>query len=256
MFWLLLHVWKGRPWMNTGTIPRRVARPHNAPVSSVTTLLAGGGFSRPKVQSWAKVQLSNDLKQGQLTVVQKRATLTVTSGISALQPCYLMCRQGQKPTLQRGGKRGAKDRGQTGSCGELKSHTKAYLEITEPRGWKRIPPSVIVSHVLLPPCNIFQINARSSLLYSKDTLQFHRGKKKLRNHRRGIAFSTAHEIMSCRSCCAWVQLTNYSMISIFHRTFIRRTRGWLKRFQKGFISNPPNPFWIHYPAVTSCDFRF
>lgn len=163
--------------MNTGSIPRRVARPHNAPVSSVTTLLAGGGFSRPKVQSWAKVQLSNDLKQGQLTAVQNRATLTVTSGISALQPCYLMCRQGQKRTLERGGKRGAKDRGQTGSCGELKSQTKAYLEITEPRGWKRIPPSVIVSHVLLPSCNIFQIKACSSLLYSKDTLQFHRGKK-------------------------------------------------------------------------------
>lgn len=129
---------------------------------------------------------------------------------------------------ERGGKRVAIAGGQTGSCGEQKSQTKAHLGITEPKGWKRIPPRVIVSHVLLPPCNIFQINTHSSLLYSEDKLQFHREKKK---KTRATAeeelifffFSTAHEIMSCRTCCTW-QLDR-SIIFIFY-SFNFHTDGW------------------------------
>lgn len=34
--------------MNTGSVPRRAARPHNTPVSSVTTPLAGGRQESPE----------------------------------------------------------------------------------------------------------------------------------------------------------------------------------------------------------------
>lgn len=59
-------------------------RPHNTPVSSITTLLAGGRSSHQKVQSWTETQLLNDLEQGQLTVVQAKSNQSVTWGISVL----------------------------------------------------------------------------------------------------------------------------------------------------------------------------
>lgn len=168
------------------------------------------GRSRPKVQSWAKIQLANDAKRGRVAGVRV-CPRSLPRGfrhrgwapVKALDVPAKKADGERKRERERGGKRVAKNRGQTGSCGEQKSQTKAHLGIAEPRGWKRIPPRVIVSHVLLPPCNIFQINAHSSLLYSEDKLQFHREKKRPELPQKGnwFFFSTAHEIMSCRLCC-------------------------------------------------------
>lgn len=108
--------------------------------------------------------------QSQVMVVLN--TQTVTWGISAL-PVLLpshstsLAATDEKPTLQGSGKRVAKDGGQMGSCGELKLQTKAYLQITEPKGWKRNPPCVIVSHVLPPPV-IFSRLKHAPCPYSED----------------------------------------------------------------------------------------
>jgi len=65
--------------------------------------------------------------------------------------------------------------GQEGSCGEVKLQTKAYLQFTEPKGWKRNPSTVIVSHVLPPPI-IFSRLKHAPCPYSNDRPQFHRRK--------------------------------------------------------------------------------
>lgn len=148
------------------------------------------------------------MDRGQLIVVQAYYPnchlRDLFSSWAALQPFYFMGRPRKKSTLKEGGKRVAKDWGQAGCCGLLKLQTKAYLQITEPRGWKRNPPSVIVSHVLPPPV-IFSSLKHAPCPYSKDP---NFTGENQRNHRTGIAFSTAHEIMCCESCCAWVQLPN------------------------------------------------
>lgn len=102
--------------------------------------------------------------------------------------------------LKRSGKRVAQDGGQEDSCSELKLQTKAYLQVPKPRGWKRNPPSVIVSHVLLHPCNIFQSKTHSFILYSNDkTISL---EKKNRGTTQGqlLFMSTTHEVMPCQSC--------------------------------------------------------
>lgn len=84
-------------------------------------------------------------------------------------------RGGKRVAVGMGGEAGGEENeGQTGELRRAKKwQTKAHLAAAEPRGWKRIPRRVIVSHVLLPPPHIFQINAPSSHLHSQDKLQFH-----------------------------------------------------------------------------------
>lgn len=127
-----------------------------------------------------KIQISNDPHGGQYTIcIPKMLPDEFLLFLSSTPAMY-------SKFLKRSGKRVAQDGGQEDSCGELKLQTKAYLQVPKPRGWKRNPPSVIVSHVLLPPCNIFQSKTHSFILYSND--KTFTGKEKQRNHTRAIAF--------------------------------------------------------------------
>lgn len=123
----------------------------------------------------------------------------------------------QKPTFEGGGKKIVKDGSQVGSCGELKLQTKAYLQITEPRGWKRNPLCVIVSHVL--PCPVIFSRLRLLLALTL-TMDLSFTGENQRNHRMGIAFSTECEIMWSLGSDA--KLENY--LTFFKGQFYREPK--------------------------------
>lgn len=146
------------------------------------------GTSRLKAE-WTFIL--NDLERSQLILVQTKPARVIPEGFPLLLSCspavLLHGPARQKPTSEGGGKRVARDGGQAGSCGELNLQTEAYLQITEPRGWKRNPPSVIVSHVLPPPV-IFSRLKHAPGPYSEDRPQFHRRNPPNKSHKTGIAF--------------------------------------------------------------------
>lgn len=139
-----------------------------------------------------KIQISNDPHGGQLTIcIPKMLPDGFLLFLSSTPAMF-------SKLLRRSGKR-VEDGGQEDSCGELNLQTKAYLQVPKPRGWKTNPPSVIVSHVLLPPWNIFQSKTHSFILYSNNkTISL---EKKNRGTTQGqlLFMPTTHEIMSCQS---------------------------------------------------------
>lgn len=173
MAWSLLHVLRGSPWLKTRGFPCNTTRPRNTPVSSFTTPPPEWWWNHLKAQSWTFV----------FEMVWSKASLLPRSrwwnrylrdlycARADLRTSSLTSLERQKPTLVWGGKRVAEDGGQVGSCGSLKLQTTAYLQITEPRGWKRNPLCVIVSHVLPPPV-IFSRLKQGPSPYSTDRLHF------------------------------------------------------------------------------------
>lgn len=87
---------KGRPRTNTGSVPRRAARPHNTPVSSVTTALAAG---RQRSAEGSKLSENLARKRRGARTSRWSAELVASGGFQhqvGLLSKRLMCRQRER----------------------------------------------------------------------------------------------------------------------------------------------------------------